>query len=74
LSCIKGECLRGLLSHDQVPKDAPYDNCVAIHAEANALLWARASCKGATAYITDKPCPSCAKLLAGAGIERVVTL
>ena len=67
-----GACPRGQLSYDEVPKDSNYDNCISIHAEANALLYARASVKGATAYITDKPCPSCAKLLRGAGIERIV--
>lgn len=67
-----GACPRGRLSYAEVPKDAPYNNCIAIHAEANALLYARTSCKGATAYITDAPCPDCAKLLRGAGIERIV--
>jgi dCMP deaminase len=70
--CLSGACPRGQLSYDEVPKDSDYDNCIAIHAEANALLYARASVKGATAYITDKPCPSCHKLLRGAGIERIV--
>lgn len=70
--CLSGACPRGQLSYDEIPKDSNYDNCISIHAEANALLYARASVKGATAYITDKPCPSCAKLLRGAGIERIV--
>ncbi|WP_416382481.1 deoxycytidylate deaminase [Nocardia cyriacigeorgica] len=51
-----------------------YDNCVAIHAEANALLYCdRSDLIGATIYITRKPCYACSKLIAGAGIERVVT-
>jgi dCMP deaminase len=72
--CLSGACPRGLLGYDAVPKDAPYNNCIAVHAEANALLYARVSLVGATAYITDKPCPDCHKLLRGAGIERIVTL
>lgn len=70
--CLSGACPRGLLTYAQVPEFTNYDNCIAVHAEANALLYARASCKGATAYITDQPCPSCAKLLRGAGVERIV--
>lgn len=41
-----------------------------MHAEANALLYARADCRGATAYVTARPCPTCRKLLAGAGVVR----
>jgi len=48
-----------------------YSNCVAIHAEANAIIYAsRQDCQGATIYITREPCPDCAKLIAGAGIIR----
>lgn len=72
-SCLAGDCPRGLLTYEQQPGlSGPYDECVAVHAEANALLWARTSCKGATAYITCAPCPSCDKLLAGAGIAQIV--
>jgi dCMP deaminase len=48
--------------------------CVAIHAEANALLYCdREDLKGATIYVTREPCYDCSKLIAGAGIVRVVT-
>lgn len=67
-----GACPRGQLSYEALPKDSSYHNCIAIHAEANALLYARTSCVGATAYVTDNPCPDCAKLLRGAGITRIV--
>lgn len=43
-----------------------------IHAEANALLHARAQVQGATAYTTLEPCPSCTKLLRTAGVERFI--
>lgn len=50
-----------------------YDNCVAIHSEANALLHAdREDLIGATLYVTRKPCYACAKLIAGAGIAEVI--
>lgn len=72
-SCLAGECPRGQQTYDEVPAFSNYDSCIAVHAEANALLFARASCKGATAYVTTAPCPSCAKLLAGAGVVRTVS-
>lgn len=74
--CLSGACPRGLLSYDDLDSLSNYDSgpgrCISVHAEANALLYARASCKGATAYITGAPCATCAKLLRGAGIERIV--
>ncbi|WP_257391540.1 deoxycytidylate deaminase [Cytobacillus gottheilii] len=46
-----------------------------IHAEQNAILFAdRNSLKGATAYVTHKPCENCAKLLVQAGIVRLIYL
>lgn len=61
-----------------VPPGASYDTgpgaCVAVHAEANALLHTdRADLIGATLYLTDPPCDGCTKLIAGAGIKRVVS-
>lgn len=48
-------------------------SCIAIHAEANALLYAsRDQCEGASIYITSPPCSWCSKLIAGAGITRVI--
>jgi dCMP deaminase len=50
-----------------------YDLCWSTHAEANALL--RASwndLQNSTLYVTGKPCPGCSKLIASAGIGRVV--
>lgn len=76
--CLEGACPRGQLSYDEVPGLGDYDRpgtpgfCIAIHAEVNALLFATRDTKGATAYITDPPCPGCRKALAAAGIVRVV--
>ncbi|MGW0245105.1 deoxycytidylate deaminase [Nocardia goodfellowii] len=65
------ECPRRL--SDCLPGSS-YDNCTAIHAEANALLFCDLADRvGATIYITRKPCYACSKLIAGAGITRVVT-
>ena len=53
-------------------------SCVrTIHAEQNAVGHAAnvgTSLRGATAYTTNHPCIQCAKLLAAAGITRVVCL
>jgi dCMP deaminase len=66
-----GACPRG---RGESPITGDYDLCIAIHAEANALLYADYDkCQGATMYCTDKPCDGCKKLIAGAGIERIVT-
>lgn len=51
----------------------PYDNCVAIHAEANALLYCdREDLIGATLYITRAPCYACEKLIAATGVEHII--
>jgi dCMP deaminase len=51
-----------------------YDNCITIHAEANALLKSdRASRQGGTIYVTSFPCWDCGKMIANSGIKRVVT-
>ena len=73
-----GACPCGQLSYQQVEPGSSYDtgpgSCISIHAEANALLYAdRGKCEGSTIYCTDEPCGGCLRLIAGAGIDRVVT-
>lgn len=70
--CLEGACPRGAKGYDEVAALSSYDNCISIHAEANALLYARTSLVGATIYVTCKPCNDCAKLIAGSGIVRTV--
>jgi len=54
---------------------ADHDNCVAIHAEANAMLFAdRRDYVGGTLYTTTSCCLTCAKLAANSGVARVVML
>ncbi len=60
-----------------IPPGSSYDTgagqCVAIHAEANALLYTdRADLVGATLYVTREPCDGCMRLIKAAGIARVV--
>ena len=76
VGCLEGGCPRGLLTYEEIEASSGYDTgpgrCISNHAEANALLYAGRMVRGCTAYVTDEPCPTCAKLLRGAGIERVV--
>ena len=44
-----------------------------IHAEENALLFARGPVVGATCYVTHPPCASCAAKLIQAGIRHIIT-
>lgn len=52
------------------------NHCVrTVHAEMNALVQAAKrghAVDGATAYVTNMPCTTCAKALITAGVERVV--
>lgn len=77
--CLLGGCPRGLTRSGEIPPDSPYTDpaspgfCSALHAEANCLLFnAGQALRGATMYVTDRPCPDCLRLIAGAGIKRVV--
>lgn len=82
-SCLRGECPRGMKVYAELPGHSDggggnhdYSDCIALHAEANAIGDAAArgnAIRGATAYITSTPCDACAKLLIAAGITRVVT-
>jgi dCMP deaminase len=50
-----------------------YSNCVSVHAEANALLFAdRRDYEGGTMYVTNPCCWDCAKLVANSGLGRLV--
>ena len=73
-SCLEGHCPR---AWSNVEPGSSYDTgagaCIAIHAEANVLLYARREdCEGGTLYVTREPCNGCSRLIAGAGIARVV--
>lgn len=75
-SCLKGACPRA--TSNAVPGVSSYEEgpsrCIAIHAEANVLLFAsKDDCTGATIYVTRNPCDGCQKMILGAGVGRVVT-
>lgn len=66
-SCWHGDCPR----RDAAVGTNDYSNCIALHAEQNAIANA-GNVRGATIYITGEPCNMCAKLIAAAGIVRTV--
>ena len=55
------------------PGGPTYLNCVAVHAEINALLFAdRSRMEGGTLYVTAMPCWDCTRAIANSGVSRVV--
>lgn len=76
VGCLEGGCPRAASG---VPAGSQYDHgpgaCIALHAEANALLFAAKygiAVEGCTMYITTDPCFTCDRLMQQAGISRVV--
>lgn len=74
--CLAGACPRGLLTHDELASGGDYANCIATHAEANALRKATETVpnkiKGSTVYVTREPCSDCTKLLKWARVQKVI--
>jgi len=77
-SCLSGECPRGLLTNEEVPPDSSYDSgigkCVAVHAEANAIIFGDPTrMRGGKIYISCPvpPCPGCQRLIDGMGLEVI---
>lgn len=75
-NCSEGGCKRCKRRDKGEIKGYEYEeSCICIHAEQNAIIQAAyhgSSTKGTTLYSTTNPCSSCAKILANAGIIRVV--
>jgi dCMP deaminase len=68
--CDEGACPRAASDASQ---GHDYDRCIAIHAEANALLFSSPEEReGASLYCTGAPCFGCAKLIANSGVSEVV--
>ncbi len=72
-TCVeRGECLRRKLN---IPSGTRQEICYAVHAEQNAIIQAAklgVNIDGSTLYCTHQPCILCAKMIANAGIGRVV--
>lgn len=68
--CEDGGCPR--LAEGSKP-GSDYSNCIAIHAEVNALLFSDVGLRAdGTLYVNGQPCFDCAKKIANSGVERVV--
>lgn len=65
--CLSGACPRATSGYDSY---SPYTNCIAIHAEVNALL--HSAHDGGTLYITDAPCADCRSAIDTTTLVRVV--
>lgn len=71
-SCLDGACPR---ASSGVEPGSSYDtgpgSCIAIHAEANALIDAGRLARGGELFISTEPCDGCLRLAQGAGIAWV---
>lgn len=79
-SCLAGDCPRGRHTLEELPGFEQGNNdfvtgtsyCIAIHAEANALLYGDpVRMLGGTIYITCPPCVPCRGLITGMGLAIV---
>lgn len=69
-ACVLGGCPRGRLMAGEGKRD--YSDCVAVHAEMNALLRAGTTqSQGATLVVNSPPCYLCTRLARGAGIVAI---
>ena len=71
--CLElGGCLRDKMGF---ASGEGHEYCRALHAEQNAVIQAAVtglSIQGSTLYCTHSPCSLCARILIGAGIQRIV--
>lgn len=66
--CVDGGCPRAI---ENSPNGSNYDNCFAVHAEANAFLHSNYSSFATKLYVNGPPCFSCAKLIANSTVKTV---
>lgn len=70
-SCLKGDCMRGLLAPGQGAPD--YSDCITVHAEIGAMMMAGSTlCEASTLYVNSMPCPMCLRVAEGNLVRRVV--
>jgi len=79
--CDEGSCWR---ERNNIPHGEQYEKCVAVHAEANAIISAsRNEMLGSTLYLSGfegfdhpidapAPCVMCSRMIKNAGIARVI--
>lgn len=66
--CDEGGCPRAL---NNSKNGSIYDDCIAIHAEQNAIIHCDYSSKPHKLYINGPPCFTCAKLICNTTIKKV---
>lgn len=70
---LDGECSGWCARASEVQPGTTYANCLSVHAEVNALIYAdRNLYEGGTMYVTGAVCWDCAKIVANSGVKRVV--
>jgi dCMP deaminase len=67
--CEQTGCVREKLG---IPSGEKAEVCTAVHSEQNAMIQAGTRARGGTLYTMFNPCNTCAKMIANAGIVRVV--
>lgn len=70
--CLDTGCLR---ESQGIPSGERHELCRGLHAEQNALIQAALhgiTIAGGTFYVTHQPCVLCAKMIANAGIKKIV--
>lgn len=66
-------CPRGRLTFEEHPSGGDYGNCISIHAETNAILYADPEKRlGSVLYITRRPCTDCHELILREGILWII--
>lgn len=66
--CEDGGCPRFV---EMSPSGSNYDNCIAVHAEANAFLHSDYSARPVKLYVNGPPCLTCAKLIVNSTVKDV---
>jgi len=66
--CEDGGCPR---LTEGSPNGSNYDNCIAVHAEQNALLHSDHSSRPTRLYVNGPPCFTCAKLIVNSTVKKV---
>lgn len=70
ISCGYNGCIQHI-DDSQIPQTRPEKYHYYVHAEQNAILFAKQDLTGCYAFITGAPCSTCAKLLLQAGISKI---
>lgn len=59
------------LPDEKLPKERPYKYDYMVHAEQNAICFARRDLRGASIYVNGFPCNGCIKLILTCGITAI---